>query len=307
MAGFTELPLYNGVGPVHMNRTRTVLQPKAGQQMPNGYAIANGMPSFMEADTATVFVDHANQWNTEATLCFRGVARFRPFSMVQAIPLPAWVPVPPGFPMSIPVPRQVRDFMIPDLHTDSVGHVYSPKLHEITVQTLKREYLTADDYRIRNLVTVTVVALLASVLASNIATAPLALLLGIERVRDYVAGWFVAKAIDINQYHFLAGRRSFRMGTAAEFGLTGSHWVFETAAVEAYSNAVFQAATDYAMGGAASNVEPVWVEQGNRIAALYGRRIGNVDHQHIECASIAQATGHPFFATIARHHSNLIP
>lgn len=303
---FTELPIYNGVGVVHMNRTRTVIQPRPGAAMPNGYAIANGLPGLMDPHTATVFVDHAHHWNNEATLCFRGVARFRPFALLQVIPLPAWVPVPEGW-GGIPVPEQIRDWIIPDLHTDSVGHVYTPKAHEITVQTLKREYRTADDETIDMMVTTVVVSTLAAVLAANPATAALAPLLAIPRVRSYVAGWFVAQAVTLNQYHFLAGRRSFRMGAAREFGLPGDHWVFETAAAEAYSHLVFQKVTDYAMGGAPAAVTPVWVEMGNRVASAYGRRVGQVDHRYAESASIAEAKASSFFAGISRHHSELIP
>ncbi|WP_425228438.1 hypothetical protein [Sphingomonas sp.] len=307
MPGFTELPIYNGVGVVHMNRTRTVIQPRPGQQMPNGYALANAMPTFMDPHTATVFVDEANRWNNEATLCFRGVARFRPFSVYQAIPLPVWLPVPPGFPLSIPIPEQIRDYMIPDLHTDSVGHVYMPKAKEITVQTLKREYITADDQKIKLLVTTAVVSLLATLLASNPLTAPATALLAIPSVSEYVSQWFVDKAIEINQYHFLAGRRSFRMGTAAEFGLPGSHWVFETAAAEAYSHVIFQKATDYAMGGAPTAVRPVWLEMGSRVASTYGTQVGKVDHSFTESPSIAMAQGSPFYAAMSKHHTDLFP
>lgn len=306
MADFTDLLVGTGVGPVHLNRFMTVIEPTPGRRMPTGAELAAGMPGFMDSRTATVFVDTGHVWAGASTLSFRGVARIRPFGVLVTIPIaPGILPVPDGW--GIPVPAQIRDWMMPDIHTDSVGFAAPPKPNAFTVQTLKRLYRTSDDHKIEALIETTVMGMLGAAFLTNVATAPLAASLLIPSVRKAVAKPLVDYAIDINQHHFLAGRRSFRMGTAAEYGLPGSNWVFETAAVERYSHEIFQKTTDLAMGGAASTVTPVWVQMGARLASVYGRQVGTTTHSSSEIGTVGGVSGDPAYRSIASLHSDLLP
>ncbi|WP_419808733.1 hypothetical protein [Sphingomonas sp.] len=306
MADFIDLKVGTGVGPVHLNRFRTVIEPTPGRAMPSGRDLAAGMPGFMDARTASVVVDAGHVWAGESTLLFRGVARVRPFAVLPIIPIPpGLLPVPDGW--GIPVPAQIRDWMMPDIHTDSVGYAAPPKSDAFTVQTLKRLFKTGDDHTIEVLIETTVLGMLGSYLLTNPVTAGLAPMLLIPSVRKAIAGPLVDYAVDINQHHFLAGRRSFRMGTAADYGLPGSNWVFETAAVERYSHEVFRKTTDIVMGGAAATVTPVWLQMGARVASAYGRQVGPITHSSSEVANVALVAGDPAYRSIATLHADLLP
>ena len=306
MADFTDLLVGSGVGPVHVNRFRTVIEPYPGRAMPSGRDLAAGMPGFMDARTASVVVDTGHQWGGESTLLFRGVARVRPFAVLVTIPiLPGILPVPDGW--GIPVPAAIRDWMMPDIHTDSVGYATAPKPNAFTVQTLKRLFKSGDDHTIEVLVESTVIALLSTALLVNPLTAGLAPYLLTPAVRKAIAAPLSAYAININQHHFLAGRRSFRMGTAAEYGIPGSNWVFETAAVERFSHEVYQKTTDIVMGGAAAAVTPVWVQMGAKLASVYGRQVGPTTFSSSEVPNVAGVAGDPAYTSIATLHSDLLP
>lgn len=306
MADFTDLLVGSGVGPVHVNRFRTEIEPYPGKPMPSGRDLAAGMPGFMDARTASVFVDSAHQWGGESTLMFRGVARVRPFAVLPVIQIPpGFLPVPDGY--GIPVPASIRDWMMPDIHTDSVGYAAAPKANAFTVQTLKRLFKTGDDHKIEVLIESTVLALLSTYLLTNPVTAGLAPFLLIPKVRKAIAGPLSDYAININQHHFLAGRRSFRMGTAADYGLPGNNWVFETAAVERYSHEVYQKTTDIVMGGAVAAVTPVWVQMGAKLAATYGRQVGATVPSTSEVPNVAGVAGDPAYKSIATLHSDLLP
>ena len=62
-----------------------------------------------------------------------------------------------------------------------------------------------------------------------------------------VAG--AAEALSVNQCHFLAGRRCWRLDTAKNFGLPGDRLVLETTAVERFSR------TEYALADAGFGME----------------------------------------------------
>lgn len=300
MTTFSELPAARGVGPVHVNRFRTVIQPRPGLAMPSGEDLAANMPNFMDRDSASVAIDPGHLWAGRPTLMFRGVARVRPFAVpIPAFPsvgaLPQLIGVSPE--RSVPVPPVLRNWMLPDINTDTVGLAAKPGRHAFTVLTLRRNYRTSDDH--------TVELLTRSAIISAVPVSALAQL--IPPVRRKVLDPFVDLAVLVNQHHFLAGRRSFRMGTAKEYGLPGDHWVFETAAVERYSLDAYQVATDQVMGGAPLAVTPVWMQMGARLAAFYGRQVGPTIQDVAKPPSLAAAVQHPLYRSIAALHADLLP
>lgn len=103
-------------------------------------------------------------------------------------------------------PDKWRD-LIPDFHTDHIG-VVSSGATGFTGQTLRRNYLDSVD----------TLAIAVALICEN----PLV---------NFAARDF----IDINQHHFLSGRRSFRFIHGSRVGYSDSRLVFETAAVERFS------------------------------------------------------------------------
>jgi hypothetical protein len=264
------LPIKDGVGPVHINRFRISMYPSAdpGAAARIGRELFGGMVQYMDSRTASVEVD-SHTWNGDKTLRFRGVAMFRPF-----IGLPVLIiatPIPHFTEIRIPIPASVRDLMIPDVHTDSVGPAFK-SLTSFTAQTLKRQFETTDDATIRNVIKATVIpAIMAQVLAEGamgVATAPLQLWLA-NNLADKIGDI----AVFINQHHFLAGRRSFHFDQGSVFGYTDGRLVFETAAVERYSLTAYKLATDIAMGSAPEVVRPVWIQMVRRVAINNALRI----------------------------------
>ena len=84
---------------------------------------------------------------------------------------------------------------------------------------------------------------------------------------------FRSIAVNVNQHHFLAGRRSFHVDEGSVFGYDDGRLVFETAAVERYSLTAFKLATDIAMGGAPAVIRPVWIQMVRRVALNNAMRI----------------------------------
>jgi hypothetical protein len=268
MADFVSLPIMDGVGSVHLNRFRISMyapthDPSAAARI--GRDLFTGMVQYMDARTAAVEVD-SHTWNGDKTLRFRGVASFRPFvNLPVQLILPT--PIPLYREVRIPIPASVRDLMIPDVHTDSVGAA-ARTATSFTAQTLKREFETADDAKIRAVIKATVVPAIMSQSAIAAIAAPLLSWLG-----DHLAEKIGDIAIFINQHHFLAGRRSFHFDQGSAFGYTDGRLVFETAAVERYSLTVYKLATDVAMGSAPEVVRPVWIQMVSRVASINGLRV----------------------------------
>jgi hypothetical protein len=264
--------------------------------MPTGMNLVAMMPKFMDGQTASVQPDRTNGWRGHPSLMFRGVARVRPFAMVYPtpIPLPDWVP---DAIKEIAMPSIIRDWMMPDVHTDSVG-LTSLKSSAFTVQTLQRHFETRDDRIIRN-------AVKGMFVLAALPVPALAALIALDG--DRLSKPLADMAVEVNQHHFLAGRRSFRMGTAAEFGEKGDHWVFETAAVERYSHTAFRLTTDIVMGGAHSSVVPVWRQMGAKVAETYGKMIGNVEDDWSELLSANAVSNSSYYQEIARRHADLLP
>ncbi len=235
-----------------MNRFRVSVRPPANRSdvAKIGANLLWNMPTYMAASTASVkFGD--GSWGSHPTLKFRGVARLRPF----------WVPVQvtyAGITVLIPVPQRVRDWMAPDVHTDSVGLVAKYD-SGFTVQTLARQYEDGDDATIRAAITALVMAGMIALPPAIPAAATLARLLG-------------DVAVYYNQHHFLAGRRGFRFDWGKHFGYRDDRCVFETVAIERFSSVVF-AGSVLALGDVESLVRNVWVGMMTRFCQLHGLQI----------------------------------
>jgi hypothetical protein len=234
-----------------LNRFRICVAPP-GKQLHRYQTIAahlaNDMPKYMNAHTAAVQAG-AITWNGQKTLRFRGVAKLRPFSVPIWLVEPALFPLPIG----VKVPEFLRDWAIPDIHTDWVGVQPGSQTETgFTAQTLKRNFHDSSDYIIK-----------AAALALFIEAAQLnwynPLFIREEYKWEEIAS---AYAIWVNQHHFLAGRRSFRFLPAKTLGGYpdgDERWVFETAAMERFSLLPY-VASQLAMGKAEDIVRPVWLE-----------------------------------------------
>lgn len=231
-AAYSPLPMYKGCGSVHMNRFRICVRvpTNRGSVAHIGAHLAANMPQYMPPGLAAVRLGDG-PWNGRNTLKFRAVMRIRPF----AVPVPKF----PAFFIPVPVPQRLRDWMAPDIHTDSVGIIQS-SANGFTVQTLKREYEDEDDKAIR---------------------APLHAAGAPDAVADF--------AININQHHFLAGRRSFRFDSGRNFGYDDDRLVFETAAIERYSHPVFEY-SQIAVGNIPAIVRQIWCQMAHRFCETHG-------------------------------------
>lgn len=343
MALFTELPVQGGYGPWHVNYFRVFIEPRARGPLPSGDQLIGLMHDVMDPHTAKVDPDQSHPWQGKPTLMFRGVARIRPFGLVGVVPVPLPVPLPKSL-EKFGVPESVRTWMTPQIHTDSVGLAVPASAHAFTVLTVKREFETGDDQTIRHL--------LLQRLEGDMKRLLQAIRDGVARplpglpLVDPITEWgrrLVMKWIDwadravgddatrssnaladiavaINQHHFLAGRRAFRMATAGELGLVGQPlpggrvgrisadtWVFETAAVERYSLRLFAEVTERVMGGDAQMLRPVWQEMCEKMAARFGKRLGDIDIQQLNLDSYADVAKNPVYAGIARRHQALVP
>jgi hypothetical protein len=111
---------------------------------------------------------------------------------------------------------------LPDVHSDWVGVIWTDPARGFAVQTLRRDFMESADFEVAGYAAVTTGVLLPSV--------PLA-----GPVGAYTA-------VQTNQHHFLAGRRSWVLGKASEFDSNppelkdaNSLMVLETAAIERFS------------------------------------------------------------------------
>lgn len=310
MADFTALPIRVGNGDVHVNYFRTFIRPYRNTSLPTGAQLLANMPRFMHPHSAVVWKD-TRRWRARDTLTFRGVARLQPFSVpvdFGLLPLPA--PIAARMPR-IDAPEWLRQLMIPQLHIDSVALATpAPFPHSFTVQTLKRNFETSDDMAVRYLISQRLRSANPGLIekATNFLHDVQDLANPLSALTTLLGEW----AVTINQYHFLAGRRSFLIGTAAGLEVTApgvqpGDWVFETAALERYSLGTYRYATDFGMGGAAMAVRPVWLEMGQRLAHVYGQPIGQTIPTQYAFASIPNATGSALFKDIASRHRALIP
>jgi hypothetical protein len=309
MTDFTPLSIYKGYGKVHVNRFRICMRPslKPSQIASIGAMLMENMPNYMNAHTASVKIG-SKGWNGHNTLKFRGVASVRPFSLISTIALP-------GVPIPIPVPAKIRDWMIPDIHTDSVGAV-AKHATGFTAQTLKREFEDEDDKKIRAMIE----TLADSVgMASGAVAGPFGMLTGL------LLGTAVSKvlgdiAVNYNHLHFLAGRRAFRFDVGSAFGYKDDRLVFETAAIECFSDKVF-ADSQIVMGSIPKIVREVWGEMVTRVCAVHGLTpiigerpplgwstwSGAVHYTQTETVPIAATIqAHAQFKSMTAEHQNLL-
>lgn len=297
MVDFSELPInIEGVGPVHMNRTRVLIEPRAGMRSPNGYDLFKKLPQLLDPDTASCHIEPGKRWNGESSMWFRGVARLRPFINLKTFTVVAGVGAIQGN-IKIPIPESIRTLVIPPLHTDHVGIVFVGE-RSVTVQTLKRDasYVTADDGTIRQHIETVIIG--GGALAKYISDVS-----GVKAAVDQLVDW----ALDINRRHFLAGRRSFLMAPARDFGWEGDNWVFETAALERYSHSLYEAVTDYAMGGAPAVVPKLWKQMCTKTAHAFGTLRGGPEHTSAQQSNFEAASADALWSDIGPRHSKLFP
>jgi hypothetical protein len=299
MANYSALSIHNGYGNVHINRFRICVKPTldAARIATIGGGLIQHMPTYMAKNTASVQVgDHS--WNSYDTLKFRGVARIRPFSVPITVPVL-------GIPIQIPVPKQIRDWMMPDIHTDSVGAVVQHATG-FTVQTLKREFEDGDDKAIRKAI---------ALLAASAAIVPVAAV-SIPMIVTALGNI----AVYYNQHHFLAGRRGFRFDVGSSFGYGDGRLVFETSAIERFSSVVF-AGSQLAMGSIPKLVQEVWGQMLERFCATHGLVPitgeqpqpgwtlwgGKVHCLQTEVApSVDEIRSHPHFSYINAEHKQIL-
>jgi hypothetical protein len=247
MTHFTPLPRDNGYGNIHINRFRICVKPtlSPAQIATIGRDLPAGMLKYMNSNTASVKVG-SNAWNGHDTLKFRGVAKLKPFREITAL-----------------VPDKVLDWAMPDIHTDSVG-IVSKSADGFTVQTLKRDFEDADDATIRTAVSMLVNGVTTGSMISPVVLAAIAVLraLGGKKYLQDLAVFY-------NQHHFLAGRRSFRFDIGSTFGYKDDRLVFETAAVERFSNKIF-AQSEIAMGDMSVILRAVWGEMLTQFCKVHG-------------------------------------
>ena len=343
MPSFTPLPVRNGEGPWHVNYFRVFIWPNKRKPFPSGCDLIDLMPSVMNHHTAAVSLDSAHQWQFEPTLLFRGVARIRPFAVMPTGVMPLPVPLPKSI-ERYGVPESARTWLTPQVHTDTVGVAQVPGHHSFTVQTLKRNYETGDDRTIRKMAGQNLEGGLSKLL-KNVRDGIARPLPGLPLIDPFDLGrrtvlgavdqlrWLEKEggdaldalcdlAVTINQHHFLAGRRAFRMSTAKGLKLSNAEirasgltpgditddlWVFETAAVERYSMRVFQYATEYGMGGDAQMLKPVWTEMCDKLALHFGKRLGRIDSRQEDHAGLAQVLNSPTYKAINNRHAVLLP
>ncbi|MGI4732234.1 MAG: hypothetical protein ACRYFW_10835 [Janthinobacterium lividum] len=339
MATFTEQPVRSGYGEVHVNYFRVFLSPRAGEALPTGRKLIDLMPTVMNPHTACVSIDKVHRWHGAETLKFRGVARLRPVALVGLTPIP--------LPKSLErygLSEEMRASLVPQIHTDSVGLAAPVGPHAFTVQTLKREFETEDDRSIRRVMGQYLEARVRTRLEAirkGLArpqprswTSPLTEAMrwveqkaneeaiGVVDEAQHATAFLCGVAIGVNQHHFLAGRRAFRMGTIKELSLTRGDltaaglnssgtdaptWVFETAAVERYSMEVYAKATDWAMGGDTQMLRPVWTEMCGNVAKAFGSQVGTTTVVQKNFGTLGAAMASDLYRGIGRRHRALVP
>jgi hypothetical protein len=299
--GYRPLSIHNGYGNVHMNRFRICVRPPANRNDVStiGSNLLWNMEQYMDASSAAVqYGEH--KWGGHPTLKFRGVARLRPFSVPVQVTYG-------GITVWIPIPERIRDWMAPDVHSDSVGVVARHGSGTgFTVQTLKREYEDGDDKALRGAIRALVTSGAIAVPAAIPAASILADLLG-------------GVAVHYNQHHFLAGRRAFRFDWGKHFGYRDDRCVFETVAIERFSSAAF-AGSVLAMGDVESLVRNVWVSMLTRFCVRHGLEVirgeaagpgwskwNDVHYtQGTEPDRVTAIVGNPHYPTMSAEHQQIL-
>ncbi|NQY34932.1 MAG: hypothetical protein HRT37_08205 [Alteromonadaceae bacterium] len=196
----------------------------------------NNFPSYFNPNEATVYLRN-EMWNGHKTLRFLLHAKLFGYNNVAC------------------------DAFVPDVHADWVG-LQRKHLNGFTVQTLKRNFTTGLDWAaagvtvfIGGIATVALTAVSAGAATVPVGAASTAATIG---------------AFELTKYHFLAGRRSWVIGTKESFGranvekydqIPDDAIVLETAAVERISGRFMQmGAKSSIIGNFDKLIHKVWIK-----------------------------------------------
>jgi hypothetical protein len=222
MGDFSELLIGDGVGDIHLNRFRIAFEPPSGTTAATlGKAAAtlaadlvDNFPTYLKSEYATVEFGDRNH-EGKRTFHFHGYAR--PLG-AMARNIVGKMAVRPG---------QGPEQSGPDVaavHDDWVVREWFDRSIGFTAQTLKREFIVAGE----------------DVGVGMGTGALITTLMPAVGLVGAVVGGFTA--VHYNRMHFLAGRRSWRIGEGSVFGVSGNVIVLETVAVERFSAAVYNTA-----------------------------------------------------------------
>jgi hypothetical protein len=224
MGDFSELPVYEGVGDVHLNRFRIAFEPPASQSAAALAAdLIDNFPTYLKSEFATVeFGDRSHEGNR--TLRFHGYARLLGLDIAA-------------------------------VHDDWVERAWMDRNIGFTAQTLKREFFSAGDD----------VGVTAQSAATFLIPVVGPFIGGASTLLGATAG------VHYNRMHFLAGRRSWRIGEGSVFGVPGNVIVFETVAVERFSASAYSTAD--AVIGLEEKIPDVWIALLNNFVNKKGLKV----------------------------------
>jgi hypothetical protein len=263
MADFTELTLDTGYGDYHFNRYRIAFQPlgkKTAAFLASDLTVR--FPTYFNSSFAiTEWGDHYHE--AQPTLHFHG------FAKVLGIDL--------GAP-----------------HTDWVARFWMDQMVGFTVQTLKREFISAGE---------DIAAFVPGVVAGA--------------YNPIVGGIASYGGVHYNRMHFLAGRRSWRIGPGSVFGVPGNVVVMETIAVERFSSKVFMV-PDFVLG-LESKIPDIWIALLNNFVTMNGATVvpqtpgprwkskNRVDYVTLSFGSLAALKADPEFAAAFPLYPTILP
>ena len=188
-------------------------------------------------------------------------------------------------------------------HSDWVVQEWVDRNVGFTAQTLKREFIDA-----REDVTAGAGAglLLNAIPGVGIALGPL-----------FALGGGGGGSVHYNRMHFLAGRRSWRIGEGTVFGLSGDVIVFETVAVERFSATAYSTA-DSVMG-LESKIPDIWIALLNNFVNKKGltvvpqtlkakwRTKARVDFIQLKFDGFTAMFGEPEFWDVRKLYPTILP
>ena len=207
----------------------------------------------------------------------------------------------------------IADYLVPDIHSDWVGIASVNENDGFTVQTLRRNFSVGDDYKAAVLTGGGTFA--GGTLGGN----PVAATVGL------VGGGI--GAFSINKYHFLAGRRSWIIQPAADFGdrnlenaseIPRDALVLETSAIERMSSVVFQTADAVKIiGDLDKAIRRVWIKLLNNFVnkmslqplpiRVWGHTTDNVSYVEESHSSRTSCEGSSEFVDIKSRFANIYP
>lgn len=243
MPQFTELNVHEyGSGGYHLNRYRRYFTIPANSEHNSisgnlGSHLFNNFPSLFSAVDASVEFNSNHRWRNRNTLVFNGKASL--FGLENTL----------------------CDIIIPDVHNDWVCVHQQNFPRGFTVQTLRRNFSNSSDLKVGTLTAAaTAVRALAAARGTPVPPIP-----------------SVAIAVDVNQHHFLAARRSWVVAPASFFGTSGNVeitdnlYAIETAAIARMSGFIVRSVdTTHLMGNLSVVIRRLWT----RFVNNYVERMG---------------------------------